>query len=207
MPRLLGLLVLSTVAVCLWVSGAWADTRYLITQSSPTDCGPAALATLLTFYLDVPAQEEEMARLAGANQAGTTLFGLETATHAKGCGAEGFRMSLDTLRRQLAAYPAPLLVRLLSPEPHFALVLAIENDVVFLADPAKGNTLMPMKRFLQRWLIPSGKEGKESREGYVLIAARADGRTNKARRDEAIADFRRQLQSLENQRPAPAMRR
>lgn len=214
---MLRLLILSALAVCLWVSGARANTRYLIAQTSQTDCGPAALATLLTFYLDVPAQEEEIARLAGANQTGTTLFGLEAATRAKGCGADSFRMSLNTLRRQLAAYPAPLLVRLLSPEPHFALVLSIENDIVFLADPAKGNSLMPVKRFLQRWHIPSGKEeGKESKggqqskaspEGYVFIAARADGRTNKARRDELIADLRRQLQALEKQCPAPTMRR
>ena len=180
---------------------AWANTRYLVTQSTFSDCGPATLATLLTFYLDVPAKEAEMAWLSRANQYGTTLLGLEQAAQAKGCGADSFRMNLATLRQQLASYPAPLLVRLLNPQPHFVLVLAIENDTVFLADPASGNTMLPLKRFLQRWQIAG------SDEGYVLIAARADGRTNLKRRNETMADMRRQQAMLRNPPFAPMPRR
>jgi predicted double-glycine peptidase len=172
----------------------------LITQSTFSDCGPAALATLLNFYLDVPTKEAEIARLSQANQYGTTLLGLEQATQAKGCGADSFRMNLATLRQQLAAYPAPVLVRLLNPQPHFALVLAIESDTVFMADPASGNTLLPLKRFLQRWQIAG------SDEGYVLIAARADGRPNVKRRNETVADMRRQQAMLRNPPLAPAPR-
>ncbi len=191
-----------TCLTCLVTArGASANGRYLVKQTTSSDCGPAALATLLNFYLDVPATEDEIARLAEANQNGTTLLGLENATQSKGAGAESFRMKLPTLRQQLASYPAPLLVRLLMPEPHFALVLGIENDEVLLADPARGNVMMPQKSFLKRWLIPG------SDEGYVLIAAREDGRTNIKRRDEVIAELRRGKQALAAQRPAPAMRR
>lgn len=193
--------VLTCVLCLCLIHSAVANTRYLVTQSTFTDCGPAALATLLTYYLDVPAKEAEMAYYSRANQYGTTLLGLEQATQVKGCGADSFRMNLATLRQQLAAYPAPVLVRLLNPRPHFALVLGIENDVVFMADPASGNTLLPLKRFLQRWQIAG------SDEGYVLIAARADGRTNVKRRNETIADMRRQQAMLRNPHFAPAPRR
>lgn len=191
-----------------------ANDRYLIKQSSGSDCGPAALATLLTHYLDIPTSEAEIAYLSRANQYGTTLLGLEQAAQAKGGGAESFRMSFETLRQQLKSYPAPVLVRLLLPEPHFALVLRIENDMVLLADPASGNSMLPHKSFLKRWLIPQNRSdkdkkqvAKDTQEGYVLIAARADGKTNKAHLDEIIAELQSQQKNLKAQLPAPALRR
>jgi predicted double-glycine peptidase len=196
-----------------------ANDRHLIKQTTGYDCGPAALATLLTHYLDVPSQEMEIAVLSSANQYGTTLLGLELAMQAKGGGAQSFRMDFATLRRQLDAYPAPVLVRLLLPQPHFVLVLAVEDDMVLLADPASGNVMMPHKAFLERWLIPQSAEGKEkkadentqskvpAREGYVLIAARADGRTNVTKRGEVVGELRRQRQLLKSQRVMPALRR
>jgi predicted double-glycine peptidase len=163
----------------------------------------------------VPSQEIEIAVLSNANQYGTTLLGLELATQAKGSGAQSFRMDFGTLRRQLDAYPAPVLVRLLLPAPHFVLVLGIEDDMVLMADPASGNVMMPHKAFLERWLIPGTGESKEKKtdakpvnpEGYVLIAARADGRTNVARRDEIVSQLRRQRQLLKSQRVGPLLRR
>ena len=206
----------SVLFFCL-SSLAQANDRYLVKQTTGYDCGPAALATLLTHYLDVPSQEIEIAVLSNANQYGTTLLGLELATQAKGSGAQSFRMDFATLRRQLDAYPAPVVVRLLLPQPHFVLVLGIEDDAVLLADPASGNVMMPHKSFLERWLIPENggeknADGKTenkapSREGYVLIAARADGRTNAARRDEIVSALRRQRQLLKSQQVGPLLRR
>jgi uncharacterized protein len=186
---------------CFVTPHAVANGRYLIRQSTNTDCGPAALATLLTHYLDVPATEREIAELAGANQYGTTLAGLERATAAKGGGGDSFRMKFSTLRDQLAAYAAPVLVRLLLPEPHFVLVLHLDGETVMIADPASGNVMLPQKSFLKRWLI-SGSD-----EGYVFIAARPDSRTNVQRRDEIIAALRKERQLLLLQSPAVAMRR
>jgi predicted double-glycine peptidase len=156
---------------------------------------------LLNYYLDTPTSEQEIARLSGANQYGTTFAGLEYAAEAKGAGADSFRMTLTTLRQQLEAYPAPLLVRLLLPQPHFVLVLGIDGDTILMADPGSNNVMMPQKAFLQRWLVPG------SEEGYVFVAARADGRTNVARRDQIVAELRRGKQQLGAQRLAPVMRR
>ena len=118
MKRATLLIVTLLAASLLAASDCFADTRNIVTQSTPTDCGPAALATLLRFYLDVPADEAEMMRLAKYQaDRGTTLLGLEEAATAKRCAADSFLMSYPTLKEQMAAFPAPVIVRLLNPEP------------------------------------------------------------------------------------------
>jgi predicted double-glycine peptidase len=175
------------------IFSAHADTARLVTQSTSSDCGPAALATLLTYYLDTPATESEITRLAGTTAAkGTSLQGLQDAAAAKGCGADSFRMDYGTLRRQLEAYPAPVIVRLLLPEPHFVLVLAADEKYVALADPAVGNYLFERKSFEKRWVASMNNEG------YVFVAAREDGNTNVRNRDltlKAVLRAQRLLQS------------
>lgn len=207
---------------------ARADSRYLVTQSTPSDCGPAALATLLRFYLGVPATEAEMVRLSNSRPgAGTSLLGLEKAATAKGCAADSFRMTFDTMRAQLAAFPTPLLVRTLNPEPHFAVVLYADDKYIFLGDPAAGNIFLRKAEFLKRWQVPG------TTEGYVFVAAAPDpatsssassstsvqqskteaasglrvndGAANRARVVEGLA---RQLRNLETTRPPlPMLRR
>lgn len=172
-----------------------ADNRYVVTQSTATDCGPAALATLLHYYLDVPATEAEMMGLAGYKKTnGTSLLGLEQAAKAKGCAADSFRMDFETLAKQLAAYPAPLLVRLLLPEPHFVAVLGIEQDYVAVADPAAGNMLIGISAFRQRWYLPQAKEG------YVFVAAAPESHVNQAHRAEIMERLKRQLRNLTTSR-------
>src|SRR4051812_26496934 len=93
----------SLLAVTLAVLAAVvrADNRNLIVQTTSSDCGPAALATLLHYYFLIPATEKEMVTLTGATPAlGTTLLGLEKAARAKGCAADSFRMDYATLQEQ-----------------------------------------------------------------------------------------------------------
>lgn len=182
-------LPLLLAACCL---SARADTRNLVTQSTPTDCGPAALATLLRFYLDVPTGEDEILRLSNYRaERGTTLLGLEGAATAKGCAADSFLMSWPTLREQMATFPTPVLVRLLNPEPHFVLLLGIENGRVFLADPANGNITLTRDVFLRRWYAPEGAEG------FVFITAAPGGRVNAERIRQTVEGLRRALRNLE----------
>ncbi len=175
------------------VMPVWGDAARLITQSTSSDCGPAALATLLTFYLDTPASESEMMRLAKSTPAtGTSLLGLQEATAQKSCAAESFRMDFATLRAQMAAYPTPVIVRLLLPEPHFVIVLAV-GDEIAISDPASGHQWITQKAFLKRWLVPGAKEG------YVFVAARPDGTFNERNLALTLAELaqsRRALRTL-----------
>ncbi len=174
---------------------ARADNARLIRQSTSSDCGPAALATLLSFYLDVPASEQEMMRLAQSNpKTGTSLRGLESAALAKGCDADSFRMDFATLQAQIKQFKTPVVVRMLNPEPHFAVVLEAENGEIGLADPAVGNILLTRKAFLKRWLIPGAKDG------YVFVAAMPDGYVNAKNLAAARRDLARVRQALQTTR-------
>lgn len=189
------LLWLGTVAA-ITMQPARADNRYVITQSTPSDCGPAALATLLRFYCDVPTDEAEMVRLTGANALiGTTFLKLQGAAEAKGCAADSFRMTLPTLQEQLKSYPMPVIVRTLLPEPHFSILLGWDGDRVLLADPAHGNLIMSKNAFLQRWFIPG------TQEGFVFIATGPDEHINHERHTEIVAKMKRQTRNLQAIKP------
>jgi predicted double-glycine peptidase len=180
---------------------AEANTRWLVTQSTNSDCGPAALATLLHYYLDVPTSEREMEKLTGVQIGiGTTFLKLQGAAEVKGCSADSFRMTWETLQAQLRAYPTPMIVRTLTPQPHFSVLLGIDGDQVFVADPAQGNIVMRKKEFLQRWLIP----GIAEKEGFVFIASGPEERVNTKRHTQMVRDLQRQMRRLQTIRPPMA---
>ncbi|MDQ3812752.1 MAG: cysteine peptidase family C39 domain-containing protein [Armatimonadota bacterium] len=196
-----------TLILTLWVVvftvslSAHTNTRYLVTQFGASDCGPAALATLLHYYLNIPTTAEEMTRLTKPHrQTGTSLLALEEAATAKGCAADSFRMSLDTLQEQLTTYPIPLIVRTLNPEPHFSVLLGMERDYVYLADPAIGNTLLRKQAFLRRWYLPG------TQEGLVFIATRPD-RVHATHRARVLQELAQQLRNLETKRLPHTFRR
>lgn len=156
---------LTALALLLIICAAsQADTRFLVTQSTPTDCGPAALATLFNFYLDIPTSEAEMMRLCEYRaEAGTTLLGLKRGAESKKCQADSRRMTYAVLKKQLHSFPVPVVVRLLNPEPHFVVLLALDDNSVYLADPALGNVVLNKESFWQQWYAPG------SIKGYVFL--------------------------------------
>jgi predicted double-glycine peptidase len=178
------------------------DSRRVVLQSTSSDCGPAALATLLTHYHKVSASEREIIRLTGIDKrTGTSLTALREASAAKGCTAESFRMNFDTLMQQVTTFRQPVIVRTLNPEPHFSLFLGGRKDLVYLADPASGNIAISRTAFLQRWL-PRG-----SREGYVLVVAGPAPDQSAAVRTWVIREIERQQTSVHGWQPVPVLHR
>lgn len=184
---------------------ARADNHYVVAQSTSSDCGPAAVATLLRYYLDIPTSEAEMIRLTQSNdKIGSTFLKLQQAVEAKGCAADSFRMTFDTLKQQLATYPGPVIVRTLLPQPHFSVLLAVNNDAVFMADPSAGNIILSPKVFLSRWLFPG------TDIGLVFITAAPDSHLNTVHYQETIKGLDKQLHNLKTipgQIPMPMFRR
>jgi len=195
--------LITWLAVAAAFSGpAHADSRGLVLQSTSSDCGPAALATLLTHYHRIPASEREIMRLTGVDKkTGTSLTALGEAAATKGCAAQTFRMNFAMLAEQIASFGQPVIVRTLNPEPHFSLFLGSKGEVVYLSDPASGNIALSKAAFLRRWLIAG------SSEGYVFVVAGPETGHAAAVRAWVVKEIDRQQWRARTWQPAVQFRR
>jgi len=146
----------------------------VVKQGYDFSCGAASLATLLTYGLNDPVDEEALLRalitplspvqLAALQQKGLSLFDLQQLAQKRGHEAQGFRIH----RRQLANLNYPVIV-FIKPHgyPHFAVFKGVRGDRAYLADPSLGNVRMPLYRFLDMWADQSG-------HGVIMAVERAD---------------------------------
>lgn len=129
-----------------------APRKAIIRQSSPATCGPAALATLLTFYFNDPVTEEEMTKLARTDKKTmASLRELRDASRAKGYAADGFRWGLPRLLREVETTGVPVLVHFKEPTQHFVLVVGKADDFILVSDPSRGEVSIHQTDFLRRW--------------------------------------------------------
>ena len=124
-----------------------------ISDSNIVMCGPAALAVVLKD-LGINTSIETIARLAGMDENGTTMYGLADAARKTGCEAVGMRLSFADLQNR----KKPLIAHLRAN--HFIAIQSIGNDRIVFTDQTGVNLEMPQKEFLAKW------------DGYVLIVTR-----------------------------------
>ncbi len=118
----------------------------VVRQTRPTTCGPAALATLLS-WLGRDVSEDDVARRAEIGASGVTLA--EFARLARLYGVAGAWYAAPG--RGLDALPVPFVAHLRSGGGHFVVVRAVLGGVVVLADPARGLVAQPRGRFARAW--------------------------------------------------------
>jgi hypothetical protein len=147
----------------------------VVKQRYDYSCGSAALATLLTYGLNDPVDEDVLLRalleplspeeLIALQKKGLSLFDLQQLAQKRGHRAQGFRVH----RSQLAKLSRPVIV-FIKPHgyEHFAVLKGLRGDRVHLADPSLGNVRMPLYRFLDMWSDESGR-------GVVFAVERAAG--------------------------------
>ena len=147
----------------------------VVKQRYDYSCGSAALATLLTYGLNDPVDEDALLRallkpltsgeILALQKQGLSLFDLQQLAKSRGHHAQGFRLH----RSQLANLTFPAIVYI-KPHgyEHFAVFKGVRGDRVYLADPSLGNVRMPLYRFLDMWADKSGL-------GVILAVERAGG--------------------------------
>jgi uncharacterized protein len=131
--------------------------QQVVMQQWDVSCGPAALATLLTYHHGDPTSEKLIVQsLLGATSAsrvksrgGFSLLEPKKFTDARGYLGDGYGdLTLDNLVEF-----APLIVPInTAGYNHFVVFKGVRNDRVELADPAFGNRTMPVSRFERAWV-------------------------------------------------------
>ncbi len=112
----------------------------LMFQSTNYTCGPAALATALK-NLGINTTEEELMKLAGTDENGTTMYGLVEAARAKGVNAVAMKLSTDELKTNTIIH------LIMDGEAHYSFLKEINEDNVLLADPSLGNIELDKEEF------------------------------------------------------------
>ena len=164
---------------------AWLETRVaslreqrdagVVRQRYDYSCGSASLATLLTYGLNDPVEEEGLLRslleplqpdeLSALKKKGLSLRDLQRLAEARGFKAQGFRLHGD----QLARLSRPVIV-FIKPggHEHFAVLKGVNGGRAYIADPSSGNVRMPLYRFVDMWADASGR-------GVIFAVERQDG--------------------------------
>ncbi|WP_241244256.1 cysteine peptidase family C39 domain-containing protein, partial [Marinitoga sp. 38H-ov] len=113
-------------------------------QSKEYTCGPAALRYLLFLY-GYNISENTISLIAGAEQKGTTLFGLKKAAEIigfEGVGLKGNFESLKITRKPVIAY---------INNNHYIVIENIKSNNIYAFDPQIGYVKVYYSDFLKAW--------------------------------------------------------
>ena len=143
------------IAGALWAGAAISQQRrggpervwtppLFQTQKRANTCGPAALASVCRHY-GIPAEEEEIASLAGCTEAGTSMLGLQRAAQLKGLTALGRKVALE----ELPGLPLPCI--LYFHPGHFAVLTGFDHGRFLLADPRSGQQSWTARELGRLW--------------------------------------------------------
>lgn len=133
--------------------GTFVSSPNVVLQSGPTDCGPAALATLIRTLGGNPPSTDSIAILAGTGARGTSFAGLSRAAGGLGVG--------NALRRLDPAAMAHLSTPIIAwvDGGHFVTVVPESTGSALVLDPQAGPYRIGRLRLGRYWggeaLVPS----------------------------------------------------
>jgi uncharacterized protein len=129
----------------------------VIIQKWDTSCGAAALATVLTYSLQYPVTEREVASgmlrmtepLKVKHRGGFSLLDMKHFVETRGLKGTGYKgMTME----QLLALHSPIVPVLQYGNPHFIVVRGLTSSGrVDIADPGFGNRTMSIVDFQSIW--------------------------------------------------------
>jgi predicted double-glycine peptidase len=132
----------------------------IVRQRVDAGCGPASLATLYTYYLDLPITEEEIARSVTAEalrrgrgrpdiQArGYTLGDLKRVAERGRLVTAAFRGTTENLHELRIPVVTHINIR---GYGHFVVLRGMVGDRAIIADPSFGNMTVPLGQFRDIW--------------------------------------------------------
>ena len=125
--------------------GTFVSSPGVVLQSGPSDCGPAALATLIRTLGGTPPPTDSLARLAGTGARGTTFAGLARTARLLGVPGELRRLGPAAL----AALDTPVLAWV--DGGHFVTVVPDSSESALVLDPVVGPYRIGRARLRRYW--------------------------------------------------------
>jgi predicted double-glycine peptidase len=129
----------------------------VVIQKWDASCGAAALATVLTYSLQDPVSEREVASgmlhmtepLKVKHRGGFSLLDMKHYVETRGFTGTGYR---EMTFNQLLAFQSPIVPILQYGNPHFIVVRGLDHyGRVNIADPGFGNRTMSVAKFESVW--------------------------------------------------------
>lgn len=129
--------------------------QHLIRQQTDFSCGAAALATVMRYAYGLRVTEEDMLNGLFAvsdhdlvREQGFSLLNIKHYVERIGMRGRGYKVEPNTLED----IKIPTIVLLdLKGYKHFVVLKKTAEGLVYLADPALGNKIMPKDEFIASW--------------------------------------------------------
>lgn len=128
---------------------------HVVHQKMDFSCGSATLATLLSYYYDMPVDESSILEAMYENgdkekirKTGFSMLDMKSYLASLGIHAEGYRAPLDKLAH--VGIPAIVLINRRG-YTHFVAITGVTRDRVMVADPAQGMVVYNRTDFEKMW--------------------------------------------------------
>lgn len=186
------IVVMFLVSCSRMVSGGratWDEERWgeIEAQRLDNSCGLASLLTIMRHHFgDLRFDERAMLakyieqadseQLQKAMRDGISLLEIEVLVQSVGYKTARKMFTLDELERTVSFVPVLAYLEI-GKFRHFAVIRGMSENIVWLADPARGNVYHSREQFLVEWRTPEALRGQWTRPGG-LIVMRQDGKFN-----------------------------
>ncbi len=130
-----------------WMAAADVEP---VLQEEQTDCGAAALASLLAYW-EVSTSLAELREACDLGPEGIAAGTLRDVARRAGLEAYLIRAEREDLERELAERRPVLVGVVRSGRAHYALVTGLAAERVLLVDPAAGRVEQGWSRFAREW--------------------------------------------------------
>jgi ATP-binding cassette subfamily B protein len=122
----------------------WFNKFPAVKQFDEMDCGPTCLQIICRFYKKQYALDY-LRQICNTTRAGSSLLGLKEAAELIGFSATGIQIAFEEIDETMLPCVAYW------QQKHFIVLYKIENDKVFVSDPAIGLLTHSKKDFLTGW--------------------------------------------------------
>ena len=123
--------------------------RYSVLQHDSSDCGVACLVSIINFY-GGSVTNENIRRLSGTTQSGTTMLGLLQAAKQNGLDASGYEASVS----EIINFDGVLIMHIVTNTnlEHYIVNFGYENERFIIWDPSKGIELISKEELEEIWI-------------------------------------------------------